>query len=517
MKKSIVAILALVVVSAYGQTPEMQVINGAAEALGGKNRILSLKTITIEGYGQLAYQNGGGNITAAPDAPQKWINTSGVRRTMDLEHGRMRLEQRLVQDFVFAYARNMTGEVRVNQVLDGDIAFNMGADGRPARAADAVVKARRIEMLNNPVTIVRTALDPATKVSNFRNAGKLQLVDITTAKGDKLTLAVDRVTRLPAWVSWLGPDTNLGDVIFRTSFLGYQVEKGLMLPYGYNTRMDFRDVVQSKLYVDKYTVDGPVDDMAAPQSVRSAPAPNPAPPTVEAISVARGIWFLKGQGGNSTLFEFDDHTTLFECYGSEALTKAIIDKARSLVSSKPLTECIVSHHHFDHSGGLRTAVAEGLTIITHRGNVDLFKEMAARPATIFPDALGRNPKPIKIKAVDEHLKLKDGSMEVDIYRVISNSHMADGVFVYVPRDRLVAEGDLVDEGWDIVWWGNSYPDSVKYWSLQVDKDLPTHGSIHSYPEALEMLRKQTKNAQDLCRRVETAGLSMQGCPVRNTF
>ena len=256
----------------------------------------------------------------------------------------MCLEQRLVQDFVFAYARNMTGEVRVNQVSDGDIAFNMGADGRPARAADAVVKARRIEMLNNPVTIMRTALDPATKVSNFRNAGKLQLVDITTAKG---------------------------------------------------------------------------------------------------------IWFLKGQGGNSTLFEFDDHTTLFECYGSEALTKAIIDKARSLVSSKPLTECIVSHHHFDHSGGLRTAVAEGLTIITHRGNVDLFKEMAARPATIFPDALGRNPKPIKIKAVDEHLKLKDGSMEVDIYRVISNSHMADGVFVYVPRDRLVAEGDLVDEGWDI--------------------------------------------------------------------
>ncbi len=246
MKRSIVAILVLVVVSAYGQTPEMQVISGAAEALGGKNRILSLKTITIEGHGQLAYQNGGGNIAAAPDAPQKWINTNGVRRTMDLEHGRMRLEQRLVQDFVFAYARNMTGEVRVNQVLDGDIAYNMGADGRPARAADAGVKARRIEMLNNPVTIVRTALDPATKVSNFRKAAKLQLVDITTAKGDKLTLAVDSVTRLPAWVSWLGADTNLGDVIFRTSFLGYQVEKGLMLPYGYNTMMDFRDVVLRK-------------------------------------------------------------------------------------------------------------------------------------------------------------------------------------------------------------------------------------------------------------------------------
>src|SRR5438128_5339022 len=139
MKKSIVAILALVVVSAYGQTPEMQVIIGAAEALGGKNRILSLKTITIEGYGQQAYQNGGGNITASPDAPQKWVNVNGLQRTIDFEHGRMQLQQRLVQDFVFAYARNMNGDTRVNQFLDGDIAFNLGADGRAVRAGDAAV------------------------------------------------------------------------------------------------------------------------------------------------------------------------------------------------------------------------------------------------------------------------------------------------------------------------------------------------------------------------------------------
>jgi glyoxylase-like metal-dependent hydrolase (beta-lactamase superfamily II) len=517
MKKFLVLILSVLAVNAFGQSSELQLITRAAEALGGKERILSIKTLTIYGYGQQAYQNGGGNITASPDAPQKWTNVNGLQRTLDFEHQRMHLEQRLVQDFVFAYARNMNGDTRVNQFLDGDIAFNIGPDGKAARAPEANVRARRIEMLGNPVSIIRAALDPNAKLSNLRKEGNRQIVDLTTAKSDRLTLAIDGETHLPAWISWVGPDGNLGDVTYRMYFIGYQVSNGVMLPFGYNTTMDFRNVVYNKRYVDKNVVDGSISNLAAPESARSAPAPAPPVLKVDAVPVGKGIWYLRGAGGNSTVFEFDDHLTMFEAYGSEANTKANIEKARSLVPNKPLTEVIVSHHHFDHSGGLRTAVAEGLTIITHRGNIELFKEMVARPAKQFPDALGKNPKPIKVRPVDDQLVLKDKSMEVHIYRVIANNHMADGIFAYAPAARVVAEGDLVDEGWDIVWWGNSYPDSVNYWKLQVDRDLPIHGNMHTYTEVLELLRKQTKNAQDLCEHVEKSHLAMQGCPVRNTF
>jgi hypothetical protein len=137
MKNFLLFIFFSSAVNAFGQTPEMQLIARAAEALGGKERILSVKTLTIYGYGQQAYQNGGGNITASIDAPQKWVNINGLQRTIDLKHRRMHLEQRLVQDFVFAYARNMNGDTRVNQFLDGDIAFNVGADGKAVRAADS--------------------------------------------------------------------------------------------------------------------------------------------------------------------------------------------------------------------------------------------------------------------------------------------------------------------------------------------------------------------------------------------
>jgi hypothetical protein len=69
---------------------------------------------------------------------------------------------------------------------------------------------------------------------------------------------VNATTNLPAWVSYVGPNANLGDVTFRTAFAGYVPEKGIQLPTGFATTIDFRNVVQSKLYVDRNIVDAPL-------------------------------------------------------------------------------------------------------------------------------------------------------------------------------------------------------------------------------------------------------------------
>ena len=200
---------------------------------------------------------------------------------------------------------------------------------------------------------------------------------MTSPLGDALTLAVHPSSSLPAWVSWVGPDGNLGDVTYRAAFTGYEPVSGVLMPTGLNTTIDFRSIVQRSCMSIATPSTRPIDDLAAPAAVRNAPAPVPPAPTIEATPIAKGIWFLRG-AGNSVLFEFDDHLTLFEVYASEANAKAVIDKARSLVPGKPLTEAIVSHHHFDHTGGLRAAVAEGLTIVMQRGNEALVREVDAR-------------------------------------------------------------------------------------------------------------------------------------------
>ena len=129
-----------------------------------------VKTIVVAGYGETAYMNGGGNISASVEAPQKWISVPEYEKTIDLEHGRMRVRQRNHQNFVFAGARRAIWAApnAASAYLDGDVAYNAAPNGRMVRANDQAARARRLDMMNNPVALVRAALDRPAAVSNPR-------------------------------------------------------------------------------------------------------------------------------------------------------------------------------------------------------------------------------------------------------------------------------------------------------------------------------------------------------------
>ena len=518
MQKSFIGLIVLsAAVSLSAQTPPSasQAVERAVAALGGRQVILAVRSIKIEGYGQTAYQNGGGNISTSPTAPQKWIDIPEYEKIIDLEHWRMRVRQRQRNHFVFASVDGYLGRNIATAALDGDIAYNIGADGRATRASNATAAARRIELLTHPVALIRAILDQRARVSNMRRQGNLDLMDVMTTQNDKLVLAIHRSSGLPASVSWVARNENLGDLTFETQFTGYLPVKGVMLPNGFNTVIDFRNISQNKLYIDANTIDGQIADLTAPADVRSAVVATPAPPVAEATPVARGVWLLNGRGGaNSILFEFTDHLTLFELPSSQAWARALIDKAQATVPGKRVTEVIISHHHFDHTGGLRQAIASGLTIIAHKDSEGLYREIAARKSTVDPDAIGAFPKALKFRGVDDRLQLKDSLMTVDIYHTISNSHMAEGLFAHVPQERLLVQGDFFDISWEIYWWQDTYMDNVRHRNLQVDRDVPVHGRVLPLQEVLDAIRRQTRAAQDLCAKLAAASSFPPGCPVK---
>jgi glyoxylase-like metal-dependent hydrolase (beta-lactamase superfamily II) len=511
----------------HAQASARTVAEAAAKALGGVDKIRAVKNITLHGYGQYAYQMGGGRISGAPDAPEKYMAANDLTRVFDLEHDRFEMRER--RNMLFPFLAPFGHSFALNDnLLDGDIAFDINGDRaqRVPRFADSPlmmdgIHMRRMWMMNNPVALVRTMLDPATVLSAPRQTGGVSVVDITLKQGDKLTAAFG-TDHLAAWVRWTHPQTNLGQANLTTFFSGWSDTAGLMMPLGYQTRLDWRNVDFFKLYVDAYEVDTNIANLAAPQAVRSAPEPPSYPvQPVTSKAVAKGIWRISN---GTSVIEFKDHLVLFELgVNARGQAKAVIDHARTLAPGKPVTQLIVSHHHFDHTAGFREAVAEGLTIIQRPTSGVVLRDMATHPAPDFPDALTKNPKPLKFTALEEHLRLADETQTLDVYWGRNNGHMADVVFAYAPAEKVLIEGDMVTAAFDWQHWPDTFRDVIAYYHLDVQKISPVHSISREHPDVLtlgeaeELLKGGAERARQHCAAELAKGNYWPGCPIQSKY
>jgi glyoxylase-like metal-dependent hydrolase (beta-lactamase superfamily II) len=183
--------------------------------------------------------------------------------------------------------------------------------------------------------------------------------------------------------------------------------------------------------------------------------------------------------------EFADHLMLIEAPQSEARTLAVIAKARELRPDKPLTQVVNSHHHFDHSAGIRAAIAEGLAVVTHAGNRAFFEEMAKRPHTVVQDALARKPSPLSIQVVGDELAVADKMMSVVLYPVTGNPHSDTMLMAYFPRERLLVEVDAYSPGSATQPYAPNLLENITRRKLRVERIVPLHGTIVPFSELVK--------------------------------
>jgi glyoxylase-like metal-dependent hydrolase (beta-lactamase superfamily II) len=455
------------------KTPEQQFIDDAMRAVGGRDKVIAAKSIVIEGTG-VNYNLG---QDMKPEAATQQFAITGYRRQINTEQGKQRIEQ--VRTPKFAYFQGPQPQTQI-QVLDGDIAFNVGANGAATRLAAIAERDRRTELYHHPITALIASTLPLTTVSNVRTVGSVRQADFTF-RDRTWTMTID-AAGLPLSIASKTYHPNLGDVVQTTTFADYQDVNGLKLPAKITGKVD--DFTTYEIQASKQALDAPVGDMAAPSEVTNPAAP--APPSVAVTPLGKGVWLLAGQSHHSVLVEFADHLMLIEAPQSEARTLAVIAKAKEIVPKKPLTALVTTHHHFDHTAGMRAAIAEGMSVITQAGNKEWVENMARRPHTLQPDSLAKNATRLEVVTVDDEREIKDQTTTVMLYHVAGNPHSDTMLMAYLPRERVLVEVDAFSPGSQVNPYAANLLENIQKRNLRVDRIVPLHGTIAPLAELVKV-------------------------------
>ena len=245
-----------------------------------------------------------------------------------------------------------------------------------------------------------------------------------------------------------------------------------------------------------------VTALTVPDNVRQVTI---APIRVESQQLAQGVWLIGGGSHNSVAVEFRDFVAVVEAPQDENRSLAVIGEVQKLVPSKPVQYVVNTHHHFDHSGGLRTYVAHGATVVTHQSNRDFYENVLFYPAprTLQPDLLSNrypwfsgNRIPA-IETVSRKYVLSDGIRTMDIYPVQNLNHNSNMLIVYLPTEKILVNADLysppapgaqppaVNANMTTLY------DNIQRLKLEVSRHVPIHGIVGSNADFLKIVGRSS--------------------------
>lgn len=430
-------------------------VGRVAAAMGGPQRILAVRTLLLQGAGD-AYRLG---QAATPEAALPRVAITSRRHAIDFANRRWALDEvreRRASDGTVTSERQRTAYDAV--------AFDLVDDTTARRAAAREDADRADELLQHPIGFMQLALAPGADLTVSRGHAGAQLLHMEIA-GFQFDMAIDSVTMLPARIERAMHHPVLGDIVLSSHFSDWRLVDSVRVPMRVARRIDARWTI-ADIRIDSARLNDGVGDLSAPASVLES---EPPPPVVVVLTdeLAPGVWHVTGQSHHSVVIEMADHLMLVEAPQDDARTLAVIGLARALRPQKPLRTVVNTHHHFDHAGGLRAAIAEGLTVITHEGNRAFVDSLAARRHHLVADALAARPRVPHIEAVSTRHVIAHGTT-VELHHVRGSPHAATMLMVYLPASRLLIAADLAPA---------ELLANIDRLGLDVDRVVPLHGRV----------------------------------------
>ena len=460
------------------------VFDRAAQAMGVPN----LRSIEYSGSGS----SFGFGQSGSPGGPWPRFIVPSYVASVDYEAPAMRQEivrNQLEGAWTGGANQPIYGERRQAQLLSRTYAWNQ--EGTTITPSPAAVEDRLLRISSTPHGVVKAAMAGKPTVSLQTVDGKQSNV-ISFAHGTFTVKAFVNDQNLVEKVETLVDNPVLGDILLETSYSNYRDFGGVQFPARIVQRQGGFPILDINITSVRPNASAPIEVPATVQQ--------PAPPLrVASQKMAEGVWYLTGGTHHSVLVEFNDHAVVVEGPQSEARSLAVIAEVAKLLPTKPIRYLVNTHHHFDHSGGIRTFAAEGAVILTHEANKPYFEKVFAAPRTMNPDRLARSGKQAVIETVGDKRILSDGSRILELHFCKGLQHSEGMLFAYLPKEKLLVQSDLLNYGTPnfpppparpnptVV----SFYENVQRLKLQATQILSLHGPLVT----IDDLRKMSGNVE----------------------
>jgi glyoxylase-like metal-dependent hydrolase (beta-lactamase superfamily II) len=462
---ALLATTALVQVASAKDSPA-DLVKGAIAAEGGADALKAISSLAIKADAK--HWEPGQSLKAGGEP--RFLGDSKVTITWDVAKGQARME--MDRDMVYPPPAS---KAKYTEVITPNYGFVIAANGTPSAASGMRLASQQREFARVSPALLLKASETSANLASAGNQklGKASLPAVTyTDGGTKFTILFDPKTHLPAAIRTLDDDNIAGDANYDVVLGDWRAVGGAKVAYSYTYNVN--DVKVAQYTVTDVTPNASIaaDAFTAPDAIKAnlkTPMTGNVPYqwVLRRIALAR---FLDADtifyppaapprqvdlapnvtqvvtGANNLIINGKDGLTIVEAPVGEVQSKAIIDIARQKYPGKPIKTLILTHHHMDHTGGMRTYAAEGANVIVPTPDKAYFEKDLKGTHTVLADELSKNPKKAgKVTEVKDQMTIKDDNVEVKLYR-IDNPHVDGILIVHLPKENIVWVTDLWNPG-----------------------------------------------------------------------
>ena len=472
-------VLGLAACAAMNTEDAATVLRRADTAMGGA----TVKTLRYAGTGT------GTTFGQAWQPGQAWprITYSSYSRVLDYDNAAFREDaarSRAEVNGGGGVPLMGSGEQRTSNWLRGNLAWNMA--GTTASPAQLAADGRIHDLWTSPHGAIKAAIRNQGTVA-IRNAARGETGIAFTEPGRFSATVWINAGNLVERIDSRLPHPVMGDVDVMTTYSDYKDFGGVKFPTRIRQSQGGFPVLDLQVSEVQANVpagiDVPANVVGATERVTAEPA-------------APGVWFMAGGSHNSVAIEMRDHLMVVESPLYDGRALPMLEQARKLAPGKEIRYVINSHHHFDHSGGLRTAASQGITLVTSEVARPYFEATLANPNRISPDAFEKSGRKAVITGVEGKRVFSDGGRNVEVYYIEGSVHSQGFMMVYLPAEKLLIEADAYTPGppnspAPAVTNANqvNLAENIARLKLDVDRILPLHGRMTSMRELNTMIGK----------------------------